>query len=245
MTDTQIEPAGARYRAIARTLLDRIRAGEYEVGRPLPREVDLSVEFGVSRATVREALRLIESERAIIRRRRAGTIVSGLDPVGPRRLSFDLPFSLEELTSETRLDLFARDRRKVPDGLVDDAPLDGASWLYFAGIRRSRAADAPMSMTEIYLHPRLTAVAHLIGARRGLIYRLIEQECGERIRQVRTRMQPSQVAGQDAERLLVAAGSLATRMVQRIFNAEGELVEVAVGTYPQSRFVFDTSFTVP
>ena len=44
---------------VAEELLERIRAGRYEVGGRLPSERSLAEEFGVSRPVVREALRML------------------------------------------------------------------------------------------------------------------------------------------------------------------------------------------
>lgn len=53
------------YEQVADQLRDNILRGEVRAGERLPREVDLAEMFGVSRATVREALRVLASENLI------------------------------------------------------------------------------------------------------------------------------------------------------------------------------------
>jgi len=53
------------YEQIADQLRDSILKAELRAGERLPREVDLAETFGVSRATVREALRVLASENLI------------------------------------------------------------------------------------------------------------------------------------------------------------------------------------
>ncbi|MPZ25958.1 MAG: GntR family transcriptional regulator [Micromonosporaceae bacterium] len=62
---------------VARTLRDRILSGELQDGDELPRQEDLLREFGVSKPSLREALRILEAEGlATVRRgNRGGAVV--------------------------------------------------------------------------------------------------------------------------------------------------------------------------
>jgi DNA-binding transcriptional regulator YhcF (GntR family) len=67
-------------RAIARQIL----RGERRAGDRLPNEVQLAVQFGVSRQTVHEAIALLAREGLLVRRRRAGTFVAmGRQEINP------------------------------------------------------------------------------------------------------------------------------------------------------------------
>ncbi|MCR6096105.1 GntR family transcriptional regulator [Salipaludibacillus agaradhaerens] len=61
-------------------VIDRIKQdiedGAYETGERLPSEFQLSKQLGVSRATLREALRMLEDESIIIRRHGVGTFIN-------------------------------------------------------------------------------------------------------------------------------------------------------------------------
>jgi GntR family transcriptional regulator len=61
-------------------VIDRLKSdiekGFYHENEKLPSEFDLSKKLGVSRATLREALRLLEEENIIIRRHGVGTFVN-------------------------------------------------------------------------------------------------------------------------------------------------------------------------
>lgn len=58
-------------------LLDEIRRGKYLVGSKLPNEEKLAGELGVSRNTLREALRVLESEGVVEKKQGLGTFVRG------------------------------------------------------------------------------------------------------------------------------------------------------------------------
>lgn len=68
------------YTQIKEDLLAKIDEGVYAEGDVIPSEVDLAKDYGVSRPTVRQALRILESEGYIDRRKRRGTVVASRLP---------------------------------------------------------------------------------------------------------------------------------------------------------------------
>lgn len=64
------------YLQVIDKIKEDINNGEYAEGEKLPSEFQLSKELGVSRATLREALRVLEEENVIIRRHGVGTFVN-------------------------------------------------------------------------------------------------------------------------------------------------------------------------
>ncbi|TSB46518.1 GntR family transcriptional regulator [Alkalicoccobacillus porphyridii] len=82
------------YRPLYLQVIDKLRKdiAQYEEGRQLPSEFELAKQMGVSRATLREALRLLEDEGLLVRRHGVGTFVNA------RPL---LTSGIEELSSVT------------------------------------------------------------------------------------------------------------------------------------------------
>ena len=64
------------YVQIAEGLLDRIESSELTSGDRLPSERELSEKLGVNRLTLRRALRVLEDQGLLIRRRGSGTYVA-------------------------------------------------------------------------------------------------------------------------------------------------------------------------
>lgn len=60
-------------------LLERIRAGEWELGQKLPGETTLAPQLGVGRSTVREAIRRLAGRGVLATRQGAGVFVTALD----------------------------------------------------------------------------------------------------------------------------------------------------------------------
>lgn len=61
---------------IVNELMEFIREGDFSVGEKLPNEYELSSLLGVSRNTIREALRSLASRNIIDIRQGAGTFIS-------------------------------------------------------------------------------------------------------------------------------------------------------------------------
>lgn len=64
------------YLQVMDRLKDDIKAGVFQENERLPSEFDLAKQLGVSRATLREALRVLEEENVITRRHGVGTFVN-------------------------------------------------------------------------------------------------------------------------------------------------------------------------
>lgn len=67
------KPAGRKYEMVYETLRERISRPDIDFDRPIATEEKLAEELGVSRVTVRKALKLLEDQGLVVRRRRLGT----------------------------------------------------------------------------------------------------------------------------------------------------------------------------
>lgn len=76
--------------ATVTTIADAIRANKFSPGSQLPAEMELMQMLGVSRTTLREALRTLEEQGSIIRRRGLGTFVSERSIVKDLSINFGI-----------------------------------------------------------------------------------------------------------------------------------------------------------
>ena len=102
--------SGRLYRSIVEQIEEAIRRGDLKPGQHLPSERKLMVEFGTSRSTVREALRVLENDGVLTSR-------PG-DPNGP----YLLPFSTQTLVRH--MHRLASLNLDPPTGLVGGADFD-------------------------------------------------------------------------------------------------------------------------
>ncbi len=98
-------PSVPRHLQIQRVLRERIESGEWDGGRPIPTEMELLAEFGVSRTTVREALGVLSRDGLIARHRGRGSFVQRRSqaerPQAVTNLLFGYQAQVKVITSET------------------------------------------------------------------------------------------------------------------------------------------------
>ena len=63
--------SGREFHRLSEDLRRRILAGDLALGDRLPSEPELALQYGVSRSTVREALRVLESQNLVVTTRGA------------------------------------------------------------------------------------------------------------------------------------------------------------------------------
>lgn len=95
-TGLDVEPIARRktYELVAEQLVAMIAKGSLRPGDPLPTERELTESFRVGRSSVREALRMLESQ-GVIHAANGGTFVVA-DAVNPLNSSLRLLFALDE-----------------------------------------------------------------------------------------------------------------------------------------------------
>ncbi|GAA6161800.1 GntR family transcriptional regulator [Ruegeria sp. HU-ET01832] len=106
------------YKDIKRTVLSRIRSGDWGPDSLLPNEQDLAAEFSCTRTTVNRALRELADEGYLERRRKAGTRVLSAPQ---RQARFSIPMvrdEVEALGGVYRYALVSSAREKAPDWLA-------------------------------------------------------------------------------------------------------------------------------
>jgi GntR family transcriptional regulator len=143
----------SRYIQLATLFRQRIDSGQWPVGAQIPTVEDLAAECGVARATIRQALDLLEQEKLIERFRAKGTFVRrrpqeelwcavGTDWSGLLRPSHDA--KIEVISDEAGVVL-----DNVPYMLGELAP----SYRHLQ--RRHWRDDVPFLITDVYLDERL------------------------------------------------------------------------------------------
>jgi DNA-binding FadR family transcriptional regulator len=77
-----IDPSADRavFRQLADLLRDQIMSGELAPGAPLPSELRLAQEYGLSRTTVRQAIAILRAEGLVSVERPRGTFVRAAEP---------------------------------------------------------------------------------------------------------------------------------------------------------------------
>ncbi|MFE2747121.1 GntR family transcriptional regulator [Streptomyces scopuliridis] len=232
-----------RYVAIADDLMGRIAAGRWAVGELLPTEPELAMEYGVSRETLRRALRRLELAGLISRHKGIGTRVERTTPF--TRFTTKLG-SIEELTQYG--EAAVRTVLTVEPVTVDAALsavtglAEGSRQVCVTSLRRDpERPEGAVSWAKVYLRPEdAKAIAADLGENTRLISDLIEARTDRAVERVVQRVRAVRVPADAAAHLGVEPGSPGLEFVRRYYDALGTLFEVAVSTHAGDHFVHET-----
>lgn len=228
-----------RYQEITDELLADIAAGKFAVGSMLPTELELCERFGVSRFTVREALRRLHDMGMLDRRRGSGTVVRSREPHAAFVQVLSSMSTLLQYPPETEvrtLKSASVTTNSELAGLLDCKV--GRKWERISVARWVEDIETPICLTDVYVLPRYKSVVKLIGVERKPVFEIIIDEFGETVRNVRVEMFASGVAPDVAEALSVEPGTPAMTIVRRYIGNRGRNFEVSVSVHPEGRFTY-------
>jgi DNA-binding GntR family transcriptional regulator len=233
----------SRYRKVADRLREEIRRGEHPVGRFLPSEAALARRFGISRWSVREALRILEEGGLIQRRRGAGSLVKSAEA----HVHFgQAVHSVDDLMQYTETSYF---RLLHTDRLPADQQLAG--WLQtrvgtecvlLHGVRHGRRTRQTISCTDIYRRASWRGLPAGYTRQEDAVRALLEEQFLERIGRIEQQLSAVPMPAAAARELAVDEGSPALRAVRRYFDRRGRLLLVAVALHAGGAFNYSMRY---
>lgn len=216
------------YRQVEQHLVEQIARGRYAVGDLLPTEAELCEEYGVSRYTVRQALRRIHDLGMIERRTSAGTRVVSAEPVGGYQPIVQSTDDIVALVAGTRI------RTEWSGEITADRALArrlrcrvGSTWFCLAGPRvERRGASLPLCWSAQYLRPELDRERLVSGDFEAAEMR------GQRIEQEIT---ADLIEERHAHALEAEAGSPSLVVTRRHYEGR-RLISAGVHVHPADRY---------
>ncbi len=237
--------ATPRYQQLADELRSDILRGDYEPDG-FPTEAELCQTFSVSRFTVREALRSLQQEGLIARKRGSGTVIQ---PAAARGGALHQP-----LSNVAEIQQYARDTQAIFE-LMGDAPLPkaiaeqigivaGGRWAHFKGLRTSGDSSAPIATTDAYVHESLADVARQVSPNEDTIFRQLERLGGVKVEIVTQDIQAVAASAEVAKRLGVAKRSPCLLILRCYKDANGRILEISANHHPGERFAYSMHIEV-
>lgn len=229
----------ARYLQVADTLRDAIRRGTYAVGHHLPTEVALCERFGISRFTARAALRVLDEQGLVVRRRGSGTIVRNADI----QISYDQHIrsinDLLQFSNATGLQFLYTDRIHADSTLAGWLNLRvGTECIHFHGIRYQRRTQLPYCLGEVYRRASWQGLPQGYARMEDAMRHLIEEQFQHAIGRIEQTLSAVSLTSEQADELKVRHDTPGFRSVRRYFNIKGRLVLVAVTLHPGHMFSY-------
>lgn len=225
------------YRQVLAALIEEIQGGTWGVGEKLPTEAALVEKFGVSRNTVREALRELQSLGYLSKRRGMRSVVlrSRLDSRFVNSIrSVDELLEYAHKAHNTRL---ALDRVILTEEQAEKIGCQARrEWVRLQWLRRPGPDAEPFCYSEIYIDPKFEdVVAHLDEKP---VYTAIERCHDVAIDRVVQEIEASLASENVALRLNVPVGAPILLVKTMFYGSDGALVEVGVAHFAGSRYRF-------
>lgn len=242
--------AGAqpRYATVATALAAEILEGRRPVGSFLPSEQELCLRFGVSRSTVRQALRRLGDLGLVAGAQGVGTRVLADQPRGRYLLAVRSVTDVMGYAERARLDIAQRERIAADGALAARIGCQpGSRWVHVAGMRRPvEGRGPPISICELYIAEEFADIAESAELAATPAYRLIAQMRGVAVEAVHQDIGAIALDAVQAAALGVAAGSPGLHIRRQFLGAGGRLLEATTNIHAAAdRFVHSLRLGAP
>lgn len=223
------------YKKIAQTLIEEIQAGTWSVGDLLPTERELMERFGVSRNTVREALRIVKDDGYIARRQGSRTVIVSTTKVGA---FVNVVSSLDDLPlyiADTRSVHLATEHVLISERVAE---IIGCSpnekRLRVQYLRWRKESNEPLCYTEVYVEPEYDEVEQTLDG--GTVYDKLESHFGITLSHVEQEIEATQADPNIASRLNIPVGSPVLAAKTMLYFPNNKLAQVSISHYPANRY---------
>lgn len=171
------------HQVVVKTLQSEIVRGLYPVGTLLPSEAALVQRFGVSRQTVRSAIRTLREMGLVNSRQGLGTLVRSPGANHGYVHHVSKISDLFPINVRTHYDSVDGRLAKLP-GYARSLLENGSAWLHIRGRRFRDQSDTPFNEVDIFVAGRFAGVGRVIDSHAGSVYAAVEMIYGERISEV-------------------------------------------------------------
>lgn len=175
------------YRRISNDIVDGISDGTYPVGSLLPTEQALCERYGVSRYTVREAIRYVQSLGLVSRRQGQGTQVRTTQVRRSLKLTLRTFSDIEQHGYFTHLVDARTEMIKADEGLAAELPCAvGDRFVFLHGFRKpiDDSIPLPIAWNNSYIIAPYAEAAKQIGRIEGPVYSLLERMFDEQVNEI-------------------------------------------------------------
>jgi DNA-binding GntR family transcriptional regulator len=227
------------YRRISKTLIESITGGAFPVGSLLPTEQELCAQYGVSRYTVREALRVVEALGMVTRRQGQGTQVCATRERRSFKLALRTFTDIEQHGYFTCLTDIQTEDVRADAALAGELPCAvGDAFIRICCYREpvDESVPVPTAWNETYIIAAYASVARDLGQHPGPIYGQIERTFDESIREIEQEVSAILLDPVIAGKLSVKPRSPGLRVKRTYVGRSGKPVMFAWNTYSGDHF---------
>jgi DNA-binding GntR family transcriptional regulator len=219
----------SKHRFLAANLRQRIEEKMYPIGGLLPTEMNLAASFGVSRATVRQALAALRAEGLIAAHPGRGTkvIASRGAALGSFSASFQSMNDLMRMGEATRFKVVGKRCESKNEALAETLGFGRGRRFLRVDALRIGEDGAPFVKTTLYLDALYAPVAAELDGARESAYALLSKKYGISVGRVAQEISAGELSAASARILGGARGSPTLLVLRRYYADDGKLFMVA------------------
>lgn len=226
-------------------LVDSLREkieGEYEPGDLLPSERELSEDYGISRTTVRLALKELETLGFIRRRHGKGTFVADRSQETTNLTrAYSFSEQMRSLGRTPRSELLEFGTIEASKSTADRMGL--ASGDRVISMRRLRLADeVPMLVEHTYLPSRVFSGLTSDEVLSRSLYKIMAQDYHVEVRVAEEEFFASVARRDDAKLLGIAEGAPVLQLFRLTYSTHNQVVELTKGVARADQFRYKVSY---
>lgn len=243
---TTVKNKRARYLELADELRAAVLRGDFNGSKSFPTESALCKNYGVSRFTVREALRTLSQEGLIKRRRGSGTKVQ---PASARGGTLHQPLSnvgeILQYAKDTTISFEKLGPQEVDPDIAENTGMSPTGeWFVFRGARRDDGQHRPIALTYAWIHPDLADAASRFADGSPTLFGQIEQFTGRTVNRVTQDIQAVKPADEVAETLGLDPDDPVLLILRCYFDQNERLFEISASYHPGDRFTYSMHIDV-
>jgi DNA-binding GntR family transcriptional regulator len=220
--------------------MESLASGRYGVGELLPAESDLCRQLGVSRTTVRAAIRALKDRGMVLPKAGIGTRVLAMQPSTRYVHAVDSISDVFQYTKNSRTPVVVsteeRDVDQSEAELLRCAP--GQRWLLLQITRTFRGDRSPILFAKVYVPKVYASIAGLVARRSEPIYTLLESEFGVEVLGVEQEFKSVRLDSGIAKLLHVKSGTPGLCVARHYLGGGDRLLLVTVSFYRADQYSY-------
>jgi GntR family transcriptional regulator len=219
----------SRYIQLATLFRRRIETGVWQLGQQIPTVDQLAAEFGVARATIRQALSILESDGFIERHRAKGTFVT-FRPQEALWCQVETNWTgLLNAREGATIEVLSRQHTTDVVGLIH--PIGAQAPSYWHLRRRHWRAGAAFLIAEVYIDERLEKRIPEAALTTKTSMRLIADVAGVEVTDARQTLTIGTADSEISHLLDIPINAPVAVIHRSAVDAGGTLVFIGIGVY--------------
>lgn len=231
------------YLELAHTLRKEIDTKKIKIGAHLPPEDQLVIKYGVSRHTVRQALRELKVEGLITAKAGVGTIVSSRSNAVQFFSGIQTISDLLQFVDATQMHVISQEKITTNAELSSQlrCPI-GQVWSSIKILRKVPKTNLPLCFLQVFIWPEHADIFIKRKVLNRPIYSLLEKLKGLRVVEIQQEITAANLTLEMALALDAQDSQAAMRITRFYYDTKGRVVEIGIGHYPSGRYVQQTKF---